>query len=152
VRALADEGRTRRTITASGEVGAVVHDGLAGPVTARNTSDVSRGRARLVALTSTAVLTAAGLFAFGAVQPERVPVARAEISHLVAAQRLAMMKAAASSQESAPAAALPAAAASAAPAQTEVAPAPAPSADGVAPATTGNPAHRGVRRYRKFDH
>jgi serine/threonine-protein kinase len=84
--------------TASGEMAAVVHDGLgAGPATARAPFRLSPSRAGLVLATSAAVVVSAGLFALSALRPARLPSARNEIGHLVTTRRLALLEAQASS-------------------------------------------------------
>jgi serine/threonine-protein kinase len=79
---------------ATGEMAPVVHDGLGvSPVTTRARSRMPRARAGLLVSTSAAVVISAGLFALGALRPARAAPARAEIAHLVAAHRLALLQA-----------------------------------------------------------
>jgi eukaryotic-like serine/threonine-protein kinase len=89
-RALADgrdrgreDGTPRGTVVASGEMAAVVPDGLS-----PHPERLPRMRAALLITTSAAVVLAAGLFALGALRPTRMPAARAELEHFAASRRL----------------------------------------------------------------
>ncbi len=87
------DSRPRPTAGVSGEMAAVVHDGLASPSTRIFPERLGRARSALVVTTSAAVVLSAGLFALGATRPTRALAPRAELAHLVAARRLALMQA-----------------------------------------------------------
>jgi serine/threonine-protein kinase len=87
-----DDRRARPHAGASGEMAAVVRDGL-GPDAPAPAARMPRSRALLVAGTSAVVVMSVGLAALTALRAPRVPAARAEIGHLVAARRLALLQA-----------------------------------------------------------
>ncbi|MFT3773231.1 MAG: serine/threonine-protein kinase [Minicystis sp.] len=129
---------------ASGELAAMVHDGLdAGPARlARARGRMPRSRALTIAFLSAVVVFLLSLAAVGALRPARdaVPVMRAEIGHLVTARRLALLQAEAAASAKATAAPAP-------PADPPAASAP-PSALPVAPAA---PVKKSPRRYKRFE-
>ncbi len=151
----------RPTAGISGEVAAVVHDGLGFASGGRRGERLSRARAGLLVTVSAAVVLSAGLFALGAMRPARTPSARAELEHLAASRRLALMQAeAAESQGQGLDGALTAGAVAPV-ASAAVAPAPPtgpamprastaapPSSMGLRPAKPAAPGNH----YRKFDH
>jgi serine/threonine-protein kinase len=146
VRAASPEPRPF-SVTGSGEVAAVVHDGLGpAPSTMRRPFRMTRARGALLLVTSAAVVASAGLFALAAMTDKPVPAARSEIGHVVAGLRLAMLQAE-SSQSPSPAAA-PAGVEPSVPSPPAAAePAPA-GASSVVPAS---PPGRKGRRYKKFE-
>ncbi len=94
----AAEAPPRPGAGASGEIGAVVHDGLgasAADVRAGRLlpTRLSRARAGLLVSTSAAVVISSSLFAMGALRPSHTLAARSEIGHLVASRQLALMQA-----------------------------------------------------------
>ena len=134
------------------EMAAVVHDGLEG---ARARAGLPllrmpRSRAALIVGLSAVIVMLIGFAAVGALRPARAPVpaVRAEIAHLVTAQRLALMQAEAAAASARPQLEPPA---------TGAGPAgPAPSPSPTAPAvSTATPAASGVKRwgkrYKRFD-
>ncbi len=143
-----------------GELAAMVHDGLLeGPETARSAGRMPRARATLMVATSAAVVASAGLFAFGALRPAHVPLARAEVSHLVAERRLVMLQAGAQARPG-PSAAATAEAGNTAPAGASTVAQTTPAATSSAaaePAATAAPSAPPkkwsgiVRRYRRFE-
>jgi eukaryotic-like serine/threonine-protein kinase len=156
--------RARATAAASGEVAAMVHDGLGGaPSTARRFLPMARTRSALLVVTSAAVMVAGGLFAMGALRPPRVPSARAELAHLVAARRLVVLQAEAAARGAASAAADTPVAAEAPRARDVTASGPRPralaepSASASAPEAiptltpVAGPPKGTWRRYKKFD-
>jgi eukaryotic-like serine/threonine-protein kinase len=94
----------RPTAGASGEMAAVVHDGFGSPATVRSSERLTRTRSLLFMTLSAAVVISAGLFALGVMRPARLPSARAELEHLAAARRLAVVQAEMASMGSASAA------------------------------------------------
>jgi serine/threonine-protein kinase len=142
------------SVTGSGEVAAVVHDGLgAAPTTWRERARMTRARAALLVVTSGAVVASAGLFALAAMGDKQVPITRSGIGHVVASRRLAILQAE-SASSAAPAAAPPAAAPPAAEPALPAPPAgaPLPSASNVrADPQAPIPGGRRGRRYKKFD-
>ena len=138
-------------VGSSGEMAAVVHDGLDGGqgLSGRGILRMPRSRAALIVGLSAVIVMLVGFAAVGALRPARapVPLARAELGHLVTAQRLALMQAEASArpQIEAPAAvAEPAAPSTAAPTAS-----PPPAA---APAASAAPGlKRPGKRYKRFE-
>jgi serine/threonine-protein kinase len=139
-------GRVPASPGSSGAMAAVVHDGFdAGPAGALRR--MPRSRAALIAGLSAVIVMLIGFAAVGALRPARapVPMARAELGHLVTAKRLALMQAEAAAASARPMAEAPPAVP--APAATvTVTAAPAPSA---APAAPG--VKRPGKRYKRFE-
>jgi serine/threonine-protein kinase len=127
----------------SGEVAAVVHDGLgSSSAPARSYAGMPRARQGLLVTTSAAVVVSAGLFALGAFRPPQLARARAEIGHVLATRRLALLQAQAGATDRA----LP---------KPSADPAPVPAAVTVATASSGNVAppsgKKPIRGYKKMD-
>ena len=128
----------------SGEMVAVVRDGLDGAQAraGQPRRGMSRARAALIVGLSAGTVMLVGLGAVSALRPARapVPVARAELAHLVTAQRLALLQAQAAAASARP------------PAE---APVPPPEPVGTAAATATPPAasgaRRGGKRYKRFE-
>jgi serine/threonine-protein kinase len=135
------------SVTASGEVGAVVQDGLvSAPATSRTGARLTRARGALLVAASAAVVGAIGIFALTALRDAPVPAARSAIGHLVASRRLALMRAA---SPPVPADTSTVGAPPAAPLPDETAASAAAPATSAAPPSFGG--RRGFRRYKKFE-
>jgi len=155
------EGRARPAAGASGEMAAVVHDGLEAPSTSRSPERLSRARGGLLITVSAAVVISAGLFALGVMRPARMPSARAELEHLAAARRLAVVQAemanlAATAAPIAGVARVPVAASPTADAPTSqpaaTPPVPTIMTGAAPPPPLGRKPGAPGRRYQKFDH
>jgi serine/threonine-protein kinase len=149
-RAMSDRAAARgeRAAGASGEVAAMVQDGLGAPPTVRGDGvrRMPRSRAMVLVTLSAAAVLAVGLAAVGALRPapEAAPPARAEIAHLVLARRLALLQAEAAASSKAAVEAPPAAAVDA--------PAAAPSVEVTsAPAASVPAPKKPARRYKRFE-
>ncbi len=153
MRARGADRRARPAVGASGEVSAMVHDGLYPSVdTSRSPARMPLGRATVMVGTSAAVVLSAGLYALGALRPARIPLARAEIGHVDAARRIGLRQVA---LVGAGGGELPqrVPVASAAPPPTAE-PAPVePPASAISPSATAAPARKpaGAPRYRRFE-
>jgi serine/threonine protein kinase len=145
--ALRQKGGLPASPASSGEMAAVAHDGFEAASAGAWLRSMPRSRAALIAGLSAVIVMLIGFAAVGALRPARepVPLARAELAHLVTGQRLALMQA-------------EVAAATARPQPEPVVPVPVPvteppAAPSAAPtaAPTGSAPRRTGKRYKRFE-
>ncbi|APR76498.1 Serine/threonine-protein kinase pkn3 [Minicystis rosea] len=144
-RALIDRAEARGESVAagaSGELAAMVHDGLDAPAARRGRGRGRMPRSRALAIIglSAVVVFLLGLAAVGALRPPRdpAPMMRSEIGHLITARRLALLQAETAASARA----------------TASAPPPAASSPSAAPAPAAVPPSHGKkapRRYKRFE-